>query len=198
MYLSDVIQDLRSTEYTIERSGFYSLTSTSRTCSDHDKGGPWIEPAFGKKKFAAAQVAVHQPRRLQWACCTATLASLPQEQMSSPAISSWLFFEGDCGGGTCRHQSPQKALHTFVCVPYEKSLLRRSLSGNLLISVLPEDQQCRLPGPSATTQRFHMSRLCWKCKCVDQLGQRSRRLALACSETRALWSVLHHRPDCAG
>lgn len=44
----------------------------------------------------------------------------PGQHMSSPAISSWLFFEGDCGGGTRPHSTMPSLARTQL---HEKSLL---------------------------------------------------------------------------
>lgn len=59
------------------------------------QGGLWMEPlceSWEKK--------LHR-RRLQWACPDIqTARDWPRQHMSSPAISPWLLFDGDCGGGT--------------------------------------------------------------------------------------------------
>ncbi|RFU75602.1 hypothetical protein TARUN_6662 [Trichoderma arundinaceum] len=170
-------------------------------------GGLRMEPASSKKNLQQPASLLRSRvisiasllGCLLWACCTATPAGLPakadviarNQLMAALRRRLWRWNQST--------SKPTKALHTFVC---EKLVGADRPPENLMISALPEDQQCRWPAPTF----FQPRRSGFTC-CVISLQPGSelrtplmRGIDLGNAagawhwpEIGALCSVLHHR-----
>lgn len=156
MCLSDAVQH---GQIVVRRlRGIDCWSSQGYVTTAGQQGGLQTEPLcqYWKKKL-------HR-RRLQWAC--------PYSRCHRPQSA-----HGCCSKATVEVEPrphSTRLLHVLNCT--RKACWRRSLSRSVVISAHPEDQQCRLPGPTCSHDIEGHGFLCyayptsWKHAIHDQSG----------------------------